>query len=170
MVKLSSLCLVCLIEMKYLMEFEVIPKLKKRFPAKPIAHRTILTVGEGESRIAAQIEAFENSLPTNIKLAFLPALGTVRLRLTGIAENAEDLDAILDQKTAELKTLIPELIYGYETETLEATIGKMLRTSQLTLATAESCTGGFLAHKITSVPELPITLRAVSSLMTTKSK
>ncbi len=137
-------------EMKYLMEFEVIPKLKIRFSGKPIAHRTILTVGEGESRIAARIETIENNLPSNVKLAFLPALGTVRLRLSGRAENGEDIAAILDKKVAEIKTLIPDLIYGYGTETLEGVIGKRLRENKLTLATAESCTGGLLAYKITA--------------------
>ena len=138
-------------EMKYLMEFEVIPKLIKYFPGKPIAHRTILTVGEGESRIAARLENIENSLPHFVKLAYLPNLGNVRLRLTAIAENGEDIESVLAEKAAEIEAEIPELIYGYDTETLEAAVGKLLLERGLTLATAESCTGGFLAHKITKV-------------------
>ena len=139
-------------EMKYLMEFEVIPKLVKHFPGKPIAHRTILTVGEGESRLAARLEAIESSLPSFVKLAFLPSLGNVRLRLSAIAENGEDIESILNEKAKAIEAEIPEFIYGYGTETLEEAIGKLLKKRGLTLATAESCTGGFLAHKITKVP------------------
>jgi len=139
-------------EMKYLMEFEVIPKLVEHFPGKPIAHRTILTVGEGESRIAAKLEQIEDGLPDFVKLAYLPNLGNVRVRLTAIAENGEDIKAVLDQKVQEIEAAIPELIYGYGTETLEAAIGNLLKQKELTLSTAESCTGGFLAHKITTIP------------------
>ncbi|MGK0365132.1 MAG: nicotinamide-nucleotide amidase [Saprospiraceae bacterium] len=139
-------------EMKYLMEHEVLPRLKENFPSEPISHRTILTVGEGESRIAKRIENFEENLPENIKLAFLPGLGAVRLRLTGRGGNAADLEAVLDAKRAELETLLPELIFGYEKETLEEKIGVMLKERGLTLATAESCTGGHIAHMITKIP------------------
>ena len=139
-------------EMKYLMEFEVLPKLKATLKSRPIAHRTILTVGEGESRIAERIEVLENSLPLHIKLAFLPNLGNVRLRLTGTGDDEPALHRELDGWVAEVKKLIPELIYGYENELLEGVIGEMLKARNLTISTAESCTGGFLAHKITSVP------------------
>jgi len=139
-------------EMKYLMENEVLPRLKETFPAEPISHRTILTIGEGESRIAKRIEDFEENLPENIKLAFLPGLGQVRLRLTGRGGNASDLEALLDAKKSELETLIPELIFGYEKETLEEKLGVMLKERDLTFATAESCTGGHIAHKLTTIP------------------
>lgn len=138
-------------EMKYLMEFEVIPKLKSTFKSKPIAHRTILTVGEGESRIAARIEAIESGLPAHIKLAFLPSLGSVRLRLSGSGDDEMVLGKELDEYKAAIEKLIPELIYGYETDNLEAAIGRMLIERNLTIATAESCTGGFVAHKLTSI-------------------
>ena len=139
-------------EMKYLMEQEVLPRLKENFPAEPISHRTILTIGEGESRIARRIEKFEESLPENIKLAFLPGMGAVRLRLTGRGGDAADLETLLDAKKAELETLIPELIFGYGTETLEEKIGVLLKERNLTFATAESCTGGHIAHKLTTIP------------------
>ena len=139
-------------EMKYLMEHEVLPRLKENFPSEPISHRTILTVGEGESRLAKRIENFEESLPGNIKLAFLPGMGAVRLRLTGRGGNAADLETVLDAKKAELEALIPEFIYGYEKETLEEKIGVMLKERGLTFGTAESCTGGHIAHLITTVP------------------
>ncbi|MFK7774659.1 MAG: competence/damage-inducible protein A [Saprospiraceae bacterium] len=139
-------------EMKYLMEAEVLPKLKNQFPGKPIAHRTILTVGEGESRIADRIEPFLEALPKNIKMAYLPGTGQVRLRMTGIGDDEKELNTLLDQKVEELKPLILEFIYGFEKEKLEEVIGRMLVEKGKTLATAESCTGGFLAHKITSIP------------------
>lgn len=138
-------------EMEYLMEHEVIPRLKQRFKGKAIAHRTILTVGTGESEIASRIEAFEDSLPTNIKLAYLPNLGQVRLRLTGTSDDEHTLNQLLDQKTAQLEALIPEIIFGHEKEELEEVIGRMLCEHELRLGVAESCTGGYIAHRITSV-------------------
>ncbi len=139
-------------EMKYLMENEVIPRLTKVFPGQPIVHRTIQTVGEGESRIAERIEDIEDQLPKGLKLAYLPSLGKVRLRLTGRGADKPALEALLDAKMKEIAQRIPELIFGYEEIRLEEALGIMLKERQLTLATAESCTGGHLAHMITSVP------------------
>lgn len=138
-------------EMEYLMENEVLPLLKAHFPAKPIAHRTILTVGEGESNIAKRIESFEDSLPANIKLAYLPAMGQVRLRLTGTGDDETELHNLLDVKAKELENLIPEIVFGYGDVLLEQVIGEMLRLRELTLGTAESCTGGYVAHRLTSI-------------------
>lgn len=137
-------------EMKYLMENEILPKLKEAFPAMPISHRTVLTVGEGESRIADRISDFADNLPENIKIAYLPGMGQVRLRLTGRGKDENALNELLDSKTIELEKLIPELIYGYEKETLPANIGQILLGKGMTLGTAESCTGGHIAHQITS--------------------
>lgn len=139
-------------EMKYLMEYEVLPKLKERFPAAPIAHRTILTVGEGESRLADKMESFLQTLPNNIKVAYLPRLGGVRLRLTGTGTDAAVLDILLDKKKEELVNILKKYVYGYETDTLEGAVGQQLIAQGKTLATAESCTGGYIAHKLTSVP------------------
>lgn len=138
-------------EMQYLMENEVLPKLKQHFPGQPIAHRTVLTVGEGESHIAERLEDFEDELPEGFKLAYLPQIGQVRLRVTGTGLDDAVLHQILDEKAAILKERFADIIYGYDTETLESAIGKMLRERGLKLATAESCTGGYLAHRITSV-------------------
>ncbi len=139
-------------EMKYLMTNEVLPKVKAFFPSKPIAHRTILTVGEGESRIAAMIEDFESQLPENLKLAYLPGLGIVRLRLSATGDNADELDRLLDAKVAELKELLPHLIFGYGSEKLSEVVGRMLVENGKSLGTAESCTGGYIAHQITAIP------------------
>jgi nicotinamide-nucleotide amidase len=139
-------------EMRHLMEQEVLPRLKAYFPGYPIAHRTILTVGEGESRIASRIEDFEDQLPDHIKIAYLPNLGKVRLRLTGRGTDERLLQQQLDQAVRKLQEIIPDLIYGFEQEELEGVIGRMLRDRHLFLSVAESCTGGYLAHRITSIP------------------
>lgn len=139
-------------EMKYLMEYEVIPQLLQRFPTQPIAHRTIQTIGEGESRIAKRIETFENNLPNNVKLAYLPSLGKVRLRLTAKGEAAATLEAQLDALVQELVPQIKELVFGYEKDSIESVVGQLLKERGLTLSTAESCTGGYVAHKITAIP------------------
>lgn len=146
-------------EMEYLLTAEVLPRLSARFSGRPIAHRTLRTAGEGESNIAKRIEAFEDSLPENIKLAYLPSLGQVRLRLTGkwesdpVPPDAETrLNELLDTQAAELLAIIPDLVYGRDEETLEQVVGALLRERNLQFATAESCTGGYVAHLITSVP------------------
>ena len=139
-------------EMKYLMEHEVLPKVKETFQGKPIAHRTILTVGEGESRLAAKLEEdFVSKLPENIKIAYLPGLGSVRLRLTGTGDDENVLHNLLDKKQKELTNLIPEFVYGYGKDTLEEVLGRLLKEKRKTMCTAESCTGGYLAHRITSI-------------------
>ena len=145
-------------EMEYLMTHEVLPRLQSRFQSRPIVHRTLLTVGEGESNIAKRIEAFEDGLPAHIKLAYLPALGQVHLRLSGtwpgpLTASAEtELAALLDTKQAELESLLPDLVFGHEDETLQQVIGKILLEQGKQFGTAESCTGGYVAHLITSVP------------------
>ena len=139
-------------EMKYIMEHGVIPKLKERFPMQPILHKTIRTVGEGESRIAARIEDIESSLPKHIKLAFLPSLGTVRLRLTAKGKTEEELAKEIQHYSQQIEERIPELIFGYGTQKLEEVVGYLLKERGLNLATAESCTGGHIGHKITSIP------------------
>lgn len=138
-------------EMQNIMEYETLPRLERHFPGKPITHRTILTVGEGESRLAARISGFEDSLPPHIKLAYLPGLGSVRLRLTGTGYEAVDLEEEMDIKAGQLSKLVEEFVYGYNEDKLEAVVGQQLTSKNKTLATAESCTGGYLAHRITSV-------------------
>lgn len=139
-------------EMKYIIENQAIPTILNRFKTTPIRHRTVLTVGQGESKIAEIIEDFENSLAAdNIKLAYLPNLNNVRLRLSVSGEDATKLEALLDAKVEELKTLIPQYIYGYGTTKLQEALGELLKSKGATVSTAESCTGGLIAHRITSV-------------------
>jgi nicotinamide-nucleotide amidase len=145
-------------EMEYLMEHEVLPRLKARFVGRPIAHRTLQTACEGESAIAKRIAKFEDNLPAHVKLAYLPSLGQVRLRLTGvwpgeIAPGAEaSLNAELDALKSELRALLGDIVYGEGDLSLQEALGQMLRERGLQFGTAESCTGGYVAHLITSVP------------------
>ena len=138
-------------EMKHLITERVLPRLRGNARLRPILHRTILTAGTGESVIAQRIEAFENNLPDFVKLAYLPNLGIVRLRLTTTGDDEAALNQILDEKKFEIQTLIPEFVFGEERETLEEVIGRILKQKGATLGTAESCTGGYIAHKITSI-------------------
>jgi nicotinamide-nucleotide amidase len=139
-------------EMKALMEDHVLPRLAAQINGEVILHKTILTQGAGESLLAEIIAAWEDSLPSNIRLAYLPQPGIVRLRLTATGNNRLALEELLQHQTEELKKIIPELIFGFDTETLEGVAGELLRKNGLNMSTAESCTGGYLAHMITRVP------------------
>ncbi|HRV52739.1 MAG TPA: competence/damage-inducible protein A [Bacteroidia bacterium] len=138
-------------EMEAMMTDFVIPKLMQEFKSTPVIHKTILTQGIGESYLSDMIADWENNLPEYMKLAYLPAAGMVRLRLTGMGES-KNMENEMIIETGKLKKLIAPYIYGEEDETLAEIIGKLLRASGKTLATAESCTGGNIAHLITSVP------------------
>lgn len=138
-------------EMEYLMSREVIPKLRTKFPVQAIRHLTLMTAGEGESRIAEKLEEVEAMLPSHIKLAYLPNLGFVRLRLSGTAMNAEILEREIGEYGDQIRNRLGNLIYGENDEPLEENLGRVLRDRNLSLATAESCTGGYVAHLITSV-------------------
>ena len=140
-------------EMEYIMEEGVLPRLRERFPSDPIAHRTLLTVGEGESRLSEMIAGFEDNLPSFIKLAYLPGISRVRLRLTASHPDEELLNGALDKCFNELKNALPaHLIVADEDISLEQVLGQLLIKKGLTLSTAESCTGGYVAHLLTSVP------------------
>jgi len=139
-------------EMKAMMTGEIIPRLKKLFKPAVIFHKTVMTQGVGESFLAEMIAAWEEKLPSFIRLAYLPQPGIVRLRLTGSGNDAGTVRKAVLQEAEKLLQLIPEHIFGYDDEKLEEIIGRLLREKGQTLATAESCTGGYLAHLITSVP------------------
>ncbi len=139
-------------EMKLMMKERVIPKLLKTFTLPTIIHKVIRTCGIGESFLAEKISSWEKSLPSHIKLAYLPSLGEVKLRLTGFGDNAGALRNEIEEYSAKLLPIVGEYIFGYDDETLEEAIGRLLRSKKMTLAIAESCTGGYLSHMITSVP------------------
>lgn len=137
-------------EMKVLMDDAVIPKLRETYQFPYIKHTTILTYGLGESSLAERIEAWEDNLPSFIKLAYLPGLGRVRLRLSA---KSADKNLVEAEMEAQIKTLLPQIediFVGFETdESIEAIIGKQLTALNKTVCTAESCTGGKIAQLFT---------------------
>ena len=139
-------------EMKGLMTDEVLPRLKNFFETEAIFHKTILTMGIGESYLSEQIADWEDALPKNMKLAYLPSPGYVRLRISASGPNLDLLKADVLTQAEKLQTLIPTYIYGFEQDTLPKLIGKRLLELNKTLATAESCTGGNIAAQIISMP------------------
>ncbi|MDI6032780.1 competence/damage-inducible protein A [Flavobacterium sp. LB2P84] len=139
-------------EMKYLVEHEIIPKIVREYKRPYIIHKTILTYGQGESMVAERIEDWENNLPEFIKLAYLPAPGRVRLRLSARGTDKEKLEAALAENVNSLDAIIHDIIVGFDDdETLEVVVGEMLTKQNKTISTAESCTGGMIAAVLTSV-------------------
>jgi nicotinamide-nucleotide amidase len=141
-------------EMKTLMEREIVPRLKKEFHRPFIYHKTIRTYGLGESAIAERIEEWENNLPKGLKLAYLPDLGNVRLRLSGKGENEEELKLSIEKEFEKLHPLIDDIIADSvsEDDNIEETISKLLSSRNQFLSAAESCTGGELAAQFTLNP------------------
>lgn len=138
-------------EMKGLMTTEVLPRLQQRFTMPFIAHRTLLTAGVGESYIADHIQTWEEALPAHFKLAYLPNYGMVRLRITGSGADKAQLDQELDTEFDKLKVLVKQWMVIDEDLPLNMVVGKLLKEQGKTMCTAESCTGGYIAHLITSV-------------------
>jgi nicotinamide-nucleotide amidase len=139
-------------EMKYLVENEIIPKVVREYKRPYIIHKTILTYGQGESLVAERIEDWENNLPEFIKLAYLPAPGRVRLRLSARGTDKEKLEAAIDENVKLLDGIIHDIIVGFdEDETIEVVVGRILAKQNKTISTAESCTGGKIAQVLTSV-------------------
>jgi nicotinamide-nucleotide amidase len=139
-------------EMEAMMEESIIPRLAGLDNQRVVAHKTILTQGIGESFLSEKIKDWEENLPGNLKLAYLPQPGLVRLRITGYGETKEKILMEIDEQVKTLKDLIPSLIYGYGDDTMEKVVGRLLKEKKYSVCTAESCTGGYLAHLITSVP------------------
>lgn len=138
-------------EMQLLMTNEVLTRVKDFFSTDVIFHKTIKTIGIGESWLADKIKDWEHSLPGNIGLAYLPSLGQVKLRLTATGSDKEILKQEVEKQIDLLKPLAQKYIFGYDGDLIEQVVGKMLNERGMTIATAESCTGGYLAHLITSV-------------------
>ena len=139
-------------EMQAMMKEYIIPELKKRFHPKSIYHKTLMTQGIGESFLATLIEEWENNLPPAIRLAYLPQPGIVRLRLTGTGDDETEILDLVEKQADKLSLLISEYIFGEDDDRLEAIVGKLLLEKNCSLGTAESCTGGYIAHLLTSVP------------------
>ena len=140
-------------EMKNILELEIVPKIIKEYKRPFIIHQTVLTYGQGESLVAERIEDWENNLPGFIKLAYLPSPGRVRLRLSARGLNEELLKSTLEEQIKQLTQLIGDIIVGFDdSETIEVVLGHLLTKQGKTLATAESCTGGKIAQRITANP------------------
>jgi nicotinamide-nucleotide amidase len=139
-------------EMKGMITDDVIPRIRRRFQLPFIAHRTLLTSGIGESFLAEHIKDFETALPASIKLAYLPNYGMVRLRLTINGEDPVALEAELQKQFETLKGLVTPWMVTDEDISIQEALGRLLKANGKTLSTAESCTGGYIAHLITSIP------------------
>ena len=138
-------------EMKTIMKEAALPKLREFFYTPVIYHKLVKTVGIGESFLADKIKSWEDNLPQHISLAYLPSIGHVKLRLTAVGDDREQLKQEVQEQIDLLLPLAGKYVYGYGSTTLEEAIGQMLLERKKTIALAESCSGGFVQHKITSV-------------------
>lgn len=138
-------------EMKNLMKTHVLPKLQQVFQTPVIYHKLIKTVGIGESFLADKIKVWEDNLPEHVSLAYLPSVGHVKLRLTAVGENREQLEKDVDLLIKSFLPLGGDYVYGYDNTTLEEAVGDILKKTGKTIAFAESCSGGYVQHKITTV-------------------
>lgn len=139
-------------EMKELMTKQILPSVSRYFKTPVIIHRTIHTYGTFEAKLAEILSGFEEQLPSEIKLAYLPTEGIIKLRLSGRGAREEEIVKMIDAEIEKLYKLIPRYIFGEQDDSLEKIIGVLLREKGETLSTAESCTGGLIAHRITTVP------------------
>jgi len=140
------------LEMKYIMTEHVLPELKKRFSSNIIIHKNLMTYGTFEAKLAEMLTGFEAQLPSHIKLAYLPSLGVIKLRLTGTGRNRAQLSRDMESQVRKLYKEIPQYIYGEDEVSIEEAVGRLLRDRGLKVCTAESCTGGRISQMITSVP------------------
>ncbi|WP_422356136.1 competence/damage-inducible protein A [Roseivirga pacifica] len=138
-------------EMKNLMKTHVLPKLQQVFQTPVIYHKLIKTVGIGESFLADKIKVWEDNLPEHVSLAYLPSVGHVKLRLTAVGESREQLEKDVDLLIKSFLPLGGDYVYGYDNTTLEEAVGDILKKTGKTIAFAESCSGGYVQHKITTV-------------------
>jgi nicotinamide-nucleotide amidase len=139
-------------EMKHVMGTEIIPRLQSHFKTPSILHKTVQVYGYGESALALKIADWENQLPENLSLAYLPNYGVVKLRLSGLSEDILALEFSMNQQIDKLSQVLCESIVAYEDVAIENLVGNLLKSKGLMVATAESCTGGNIAHRFTSIP------------------
>jgi nicotinamide-nucleotide amidase len=139
-------------EMKYIMQEYVLPMISLAEGKTTIIHKNIMTYGTFEAKLAERLESFEAGLPPVLRIAYLPAYGVIKLRLTGTGEDEDQVRMMVDDHVRKLYEIIPDVIYGEDEVTLEEAVGKILLDNFLTVSTAESCTGGKIASLITSVP------------------
>jgi nicotinamide-nucleotide amidase len=139
------------IEMKTIMTEKVLPLITETYKLPHIAHRTLVTFGIGESMLADMLVEFESKIPNHIKLAYLPNHGIVRLRLSSNGINKKIIDDEIDALFSELKILVNQYLIADSDDSIEKIIGRLLLKNNQSVSTAESCTGGYIAHQITSI-------------------
>ncbi|MDE0472508.1 MAG: competence/damage-inducible protein A [Ekhidna sp.] len=139
-------------EMQRMMTDTILPRLSKKYVKRGLIHRMIRTIGIHESNLADMIRDWEAGLPKEIKLAYLPGKGSVRLRLTAKGEDTDHLQKLMQDEINKVLPTIEKFVYGFEDEEIEEAIGRILMERKMSLSIAESCTGGYLSHKITAVP------------------
>ncbi len=142
-------------EMQAIFSNEVVPLLKKKWTLPALSHRFVMTAGMGESQIAERLQRFEKNLPENVRLAYLPSLGMVKLRLTAKGSDKAKLESLLDRLSKEVMSALPDIVYykgDDESMSISKALGLALLKKNATLGTAESCTGGKIASDITSIP------------------
>lgn len=139
-------------EMKKMMEDTILPRISEKFDLPSIVFKTIRTIGVPESDLAMKLADWENNLPHELKLAYLPSLGIVKLRLTGVHDDPQVIEDLISTEEHKLHELIGEHIFGDGEDTIELVLGNILKEKGLTISTAESCTGGNIGHLLTSIP------------------
>ncbi|MHA8086560.1 competence/damage-inducible protein A [Aquirufa sp. Wall-65K1] len=139
-------------EMKAIMEELVLPRVAQHFQTPTIVHKIVKVVGIGESYLSDMIQDWELSLPSHIKLAYLPSLGIVKLRLTGFGDSVAQLNHEIQQEIDRVMPIIKPFVFGYEKDELSQVIGQLLVKNSATISLAESCTGGYLSHLFTEIP------------------
>jgi nicotinamide-nucleotide amidase len=139
-------------EMKGMMTDDVLPQLSQRFTLPHMVHRTLLTAGVGESFLAEKLIEFEKQLSAEVKLAYLPNYGMVRLRLSAIGPDKASLETLVEAEFSKLQFLVNEFLVTTEDEPIQRVVGRLLMARQQKIATAESCTGGYIAHLLTETP------------------
>jgi nicotinamide-nucleotide amidase len=138
-------------EMKQLMNNHVLPRLKTLSTKEKIVHRTIQTIGIPESFLAKKLEDWEDALPKHIHLAYLPSPGLIRLRLSAFGDDEMVLETDVNNQVEKLNQIIPDAIFGYGEVSISQVVGELLKSKNVMVVVAESCTGGLISHEITSV-------------------
>lgn len=157
-------------EMKGIFNDELLPRIKARFHAVPYEKRVIMTTGIGESFLADRIKDWEDALPNFLSLAYLPQHGMVRLRLSGRHEDAKFLHETMENETAKLKSLISDYIFAMQDKPIERVVFDLLNNKHQTFSSAESCTGGNIAHRITLIPGSSEVFRGAAVTYATPTK
>ena len=139
-------------EMKELVKTQVLPRLSEKFSFQPTYYRTVITQGTFEAQLAELLSDFEKNLPGGITLAYLPSPGIIKLRIGGRGDDISILQGKVDEQVNVLQKIIPQYIIGYDEQTPEMIVGKLLSERQQNIAVAESCTGGAISSLITAVP------------------